>query len=302
MSAIIERDAPSAATQTARETRARRRVWPVLLQIAVHCAGVGALIVPLLIPASSPVPVGQAHAGDAPILLALLMPLLIALAVGQVSSRRLDAKGIALLGVLCGLNAVLRIPGGLGGASLIFFLPIVCGAVYGPTFGFLLGALSFAVSGVVTGGIGPWLPFQMLAAGWVGAGAGLLRPFVDRVRPGVGVAVLCAYGYFAGFFFGAVTDLWFWPWFAAGDASIAWRPGLGLAGGARAFWRFYATTSLAWDAGRAIANVILIATLGAPAMRMLRRRRDHMWTQPPTAREGSKRDIRGKNRGFSPAA
>ncbi|HVL91178.1 MAG TPA: ECF transporter S component, partial [Actinomycetota bacterium] len=185
-------------------------------------------------------------------------------------------------GVLCGLNAVLRVPGAIGGASLVFVLPIVAGAVFGPAFGFLLGALSFAASGLVTAGIGPWLPFQMFAAGWIGAGAGLLRPAVERVRPVVAVAILCAYGYAAGFFFGVVTNLWFWPSLAAGDASIGWRPGMGAAEAAGAFRRFYLLTSLAWDAGRAVGNVVLIALLGAPALRLLRRWRDRMWT-PPTS-------------------
>jgi len=184
--------------------------------------------------------------------------------------------------VLCGLNAVLRVPGAIGGASLVFVLPIVAGAVFGPAFGFLLGALSFAASGLVTAGIGPWLPFQMFAAGWIGAGAGLLRPAVERVRPVVAVAILCAYGYAAGFFFGVVTNLWFWPSLAAGDASIGWRPGMGAAEAAGAFRRFYLLTSLAWDAGRAVGNVVLIALLGAPALRLLRRWRDRMWT-PPTS-------------------
>lgn len=247
------------------------------LLIAANAAAIVALFAPLIAGAR---PGGVAHETDAPILLALSVPALLAVTLGEAGSRRLDAKGIALLGVLCGMNAVLRVPGAVGGASLVFFLPIVCGAVFGPSFGFLLGALSFAASGLVTAGIGPWLPFQMFAAGWIGAGAGLLRPFADRVRPWIAVAALCVYGYAAGFFFGAVTNLWFWPYLAAGDASIGWRAGMGAAEAAAAFRRFYLLTSFAWDAGRAFANVALIAMLGVPAMRLLRRWRDRMWTPP----------------------
>jgi energy-coupling factor transport system substrate-specific component len=44
---------------------------------------------------------------------------------------------------------------------------------FGPSYGFLTGAFSLLVSAVATGGVGPWVPYQMLAAGWVGAAAGL---------------------------------------------------------------------------------------------------------------------------------
>ena len=246
------------------------------LLFVVHAAGVAALIAPLFAGADPRRSSGTPHAGDAPLLLALLVPILLAVAVGEVAGKRIDSKDIALMGVLCGLNAALRLPGGFAGASLVFFLPIVCGAVYGSTFGFLVGALSFAVSGFITAGIGPWLPFQMFAAGWVGACAGLLRPYVSRARPVWGIVALCAYGYLAGFAFGAVTDLWFWPFYAAGDASIAWHAGMGFVPALRAFKAFYLATSLAWDAGRAVANVVLLAFLAGPAMRLLRRRRDQM--------------------------
>lgn len=264
---------PVAGEDAARAGRTRRR-WPSLLLIAANLAAVAALLAPMIAGADP----GAPHAGDAPLLLALTVPALLAVVMGETTGRRLDAKGVALLGVLCGLNAMLRVPGAVGGASLIFVLPILCGAVFGPAFGFLLGSLSFAASGIVTAGVGPWLPFQMFAAGWIGAGAGLLRPFVERIRPVAAVALLCVYGYMAGFVFGAVTDLWFWPYLAAGDSSIGWRAGMGATDALSAFRRFYMATSFAWDAGRAFGNAVLLGLVGMPAMRLLRRWRDRMWT------------------------
>ena len=42
----------------------------------------------------------------------------------------------------------------------------------GSRLGFMMGALTMLVSGPLTaGGIGPWTPYQMMAAGWVGLGA-----------------------------------------------------------------------------------------------------------------------------------
>ena len=51
----------------------------------------------------------------------------------------------------------------------------------GPGFGFVLGSVTMFASALLTGGVGPWMPFQMLAMGWVSMGAGLL-PGPDRLR------------------------------------------------------------------------------------------------------------------------
>ncbi|MHB8512076.1 MAG: ECF transporter S component [Actinomycetota bacterium] len=251
--------------------------------VLVHLAGVATFIAPLVMGVAPRSGSGVGHTSDAPWILLLLVPVLLAIAIGELTSKRMDAKTIALLGVLCGLNAALRLPGGLAGASLVFFLPIVCGVVYGPTFGFLVGSLSMAASAIITGGVGPWLPFQMFASGWVGGGGGLLKPFIDRSRPVIGIIVLCAYGYFAGLFFGAVTDLWFWPYFAVSGGSMGWHPGMGAVHALRAFRNFYLVTSFVWDSGRSFANVLLIATLGIPAIRLLKRRKDRMYVFVPTA-------------------
>jgi energy-coupling factor transport system substrate-specific component len=200
-------------------------------------------------------------------LFAALALLLIGVALSEMRAHRLDAKHVALLGVLAAVNAVLRVPGSLGGASLMFFLPIVCGYVFGARFGFLLGATSFAASAAITGGIGPWLPFQMWGLGWVGAGAGVLRMVTRGRAP---VLVLACYGWIAGMLFGALLNLWFWP-FQGGATALSWYPGLGFAAALRHYWRFYLVTSLAWDSLRAIGNVVLVAVLGRPVLRLLER-------------------------------
>ena len=77
----------------------------------------------------------------------------------------------------------LRLPGFVAGFSAMFIVVLVAGNAFGPGFGFLLGALGMFASGLFVGGLGPWLPFQMVAVGWVGAGAGLL-PRGARSRGG----------------------------------------------------------------------------------------------------------------------
>ena len=172
---------------------------------------------------------GFGPAGDAP---ALTVALATAVGFGaiELGARRLDARGLALLAALSALAAGLRLVlvTGIGGFSPFFFLILVAGYAVGPSFGFLTGALALVVSAIVTGGVGPWLPYQLFAAGWVGLGAGL----VGRGRLGFptrrDIAVLAAYGVVAGFAFGAVMDLWDWSFFR-GAPDLGWQPGLGRA-------------------------------------------------------------------------
>lgn len=214
---------------------------------------------------------GVAHAADAPLIFVVLGPALLALLLAELGAGRLNAKTVAVLGVLMAINAVLRLPVGPGDSPAFFFLVILAGYVYGGRFGFLLGALSLLVSALLTGGVGPWMPFQMFVMGWIGLGTAALRPARRVVRPGGPgeLALLCTYGYVWGLLFGALINLWFWPF--AGVGVLYWEPGLGLVETLHRYWAFYVATSLAWDSLRAIANVALIAALGRPVLKELRR-------------------------------
>ena len=50
------------------------------------------------------------------------------------------------------------------------------GRVFGPGFGFALGCTSLFASAIITGGVGPWMPYQMFGCAWIGLFAGLLPP------------------------------------------------------------------------------------------------------------------------------
>ena len=236
-----------------------------------HLLGLGAFLYPFFGRGVAQNGERLSHAGDAPVLFSLLGALLIAIAVSDVRGGRMDAKHVALLGVLSGVNAMLRVPGALAGASLMFVLPILCGYAFGARFGFLLGTSSMAASAAITGGIGPWLPFQMWALGWIGAGAGLLRRPLSRSRDGrAAVTALAAYGWIAGIAYGVIINLWFWP-FLRGASDVSWTPGLAAGTTAVRYWRFYLLTSLAWDSARAFANALLVLFLGRPLLRLLLR-------------------------------
>ena len=146
----------------------------------------------------------------------------------EVRRGTMNGATVAILGVLSAVAGLLRLLDLPGGGSGIFFLVVLAGAAFGPRFGLLLGLCAMAVSAIVTGGIGPWLPFQMLALAWMGGGAGLRRPAhrAGSTRA-LEVVVLAAYGWVWGFVYGAIMNLWFWP-FARGGA-LDWHPGLGLA-------------------------------------------------------------------------
>jgi len=235
--------------------------------LLVLVVGAGAFLYPFWIPHST---VGmRAHAGDAPLLAALVGVLAVAAVVLEVRRGAMNGATVALLGVLGASAGLLRLVDLPGGGSGIFFLVVLAGAAFGPRLGLLLGLTAMATSAVITGGIGPWLPFQMLALAWMGAGAGLLGRLTVRLRARIEIAVLALYGWVWGFVFGAIMNLWFWP-FSVGEGDLSWTPGLGLVETLERYRSFYVVTSFGWDAAGALANAVLIAaTAGAilPSMR-----------------------------------
>ena len=234
----------------------------------VVVVGAGAFLYPFWLPREA---LGmQAHAGDAPLVAAVVGALAVAAVVLEVRRGTMNGATIALLGVLGASAGLLRLLDLPGGGSGIFFLVVLAGAAFGPRFGLLLGLVAMATSAVVTGGIGPWLPFQMLALAWMGAGAGALGRLTVRLRPLGEVGVLAAYGWLWGFLFGAIMNLWFWP-FAVGEGDLSWTPGIGVAETLARYWSFYALTSFGWDAAGALANAALIALTGRALLPSLRR-------------------------------
>ncbi len=230
--------------------------------------GAAAFVAPLLRP-----PEGSAARADAPLLLTALLGLAFLALLLEAQSGAGEARMMALLGALVAVNAGLRfvenvIPGP-GGFSPIFFLILVSGYVFGARPGFLMGALTMFVSALLTGGVGPWLPAQMLAAGWVGMSAPLARPLTAG-RPRLALAWLTGLGIVWGFVYGALLNLWFWP-YAVGAPGQSWQAGLGAAEAWRRYAAFYLATSLGWDALRAAGTAALMVVLGPATLRVLSR-------------------------------
>jgi energy-coupling factor transport system substrate-specific component len=211
-----------------------------------------------------------AHRTDGPLIFAAVAALCLVLVVADLTSGGLNSKSLAALGVLAALAALLRTITLPAGANLYFFLVILGGYAFGARMGFLLGALSFFLSAVVTGGIGPWLPFQMFASAWMGISAGMLHSLNQRA--GIGgrteVGVVVAFGFLWGLLFGAITNLWSWPFFAAGP-DISYEAGLGPAETLRRYWNYYFLTSFGWDLLRSICNGAVLIIVGGPLLRAL---------------------------------
>jgi energy-coupling factor transport system substrate-specific component len=254
------------AAQTAPTTGAAR-VRPAIVYTLMVLVGAAAFLYPFWLPATALT--DQAHNGDAPLIAALVGALVIGAVMLELRRGTMNGATVALLGMLAASAGLLRLIDLPGGGSGIFFLVVLAGAAFGPRFGLLLGMCAMAVSAIVTGGIGPWLPFQMLALGWMGGGAGLLGRATARLDPRLEILALAAYGWVWGFLYGAILNLWFWP-FERGGA-LDWHPGLGLGATLHRYWQFYVATSLPWDAAAAVTNAAIILVTGLVLMRSLRR-------------------------------
>jgi energy-coupling factor transport system substrate-specific component len=209
----------------------------------------------------------NSHGADAPWVFVLLLPLLAAVIVAEMSSGGIDAKAVAMLGMLAAIGAALRALGpGAAGLEPSFIVIVLGGRVFGRGFGFVLGALTLFAGALVTGGVGPWLPFQMIAAGWVGLFAGML----PQIRGRAEVALLATYGMIAGLGYGMLINLWFWP-FASYAPELSYVAGDPLSENLHRYVVFWATTSLGWDVPRGILTAVVIVLAGRPLINTLRR-------------------------------
>jgi len=199
----------------------------------------------------------------------LVIPLALFFLGLEINRGKIEMSALALLAVLAALAAALRqIGAGAVGIEPMWFLVILAARVFGATFGFSLGAIAMALSALLTGGIGPWLPFQIMAASWIGLLAGSLP---QRVRGRLEIAMLMVIALVAGMSFGFLMDLQLWPWLLGTETAISFVPGAGVEENLSRFVRFHFLTAMAWDIPRSILTATLIAITGAPILNALRR-------------------------------
>lgn len=247
-----------------------------LIYILTTGLGIFAYIYPLLETADQGI-LSSNRQNELPIMMAMILALCTIILIYEIQQYRLNTKLIALLGILIAINSTLRfidltLPV-LGGFSPVFFLILITGYVFGGRMGFLMGSLTMLVSALITGGVGPWLPNQMLTAGWVGLSVALARRLVLLTRqenkPFEWI-ILLIFGFLWGYMYGAITNLWFWP-FLSGPSNQQFAPGSNLLLSMRNYGVFYLATSLIWDTTRAIGNILLILFFGKATIKVLRR-------------------------------
>jgi len=263
--------------------RALFRIGSILnaaILVLVSAIGIAAFLYPFFQPqeAAAQAHGASAHSQDALLVFVIIIILSLAAVLSNMASSGggLNAKMVAVLGILTAVNAVLRAIPGPAGFSAMFVLPILAGYCYGATFGYLLGALSLAVSAIMGAGIGPWLPYQMFTIGWVGLTSAWLsdlrRVRAIRKRPWIEAAVLAAWGLLWGMVYGLIMNVWFWPYvFNPGQGNLYWQTGIGPWETIQRYLAFYGLTSAWWDAGRAAGNAVALSLLSVPLLRLLRR-------------------------------
>lgn len=247
--------------------RLRPRSAAVL--VVASLAGLVMFLWPLLMHVQTDGPVVQP-----PFVFMLLLPVVVLVVLAEFSEDGIDAKVLAVLGVLTAVNAVMRgLGAGTAGLETVFFLLILGGRVFGAGFGFTLGCTSLFASALLTAGVGPWLPYQMMAAAWVGLGAGLLP---RRVRGRAEIVMLVVYGVLAAYLYGLVMNMQGWPYAFGiglpGHPGLAFVPGDSVLTNLHRFGIYTLLSSTGgWDTGRAITNAIAISVLGPAVLTTLRR-------------------------------
>lgn len=248
------------------------RLLSTLIYFLSALIGVLAFTYPFLLPQIA----GEGQESDAAILTVVLLILCLSVLLVEVQGQAVSAKMVAALGVLVAITAVLRfievaipVPGGF---SPIFAPIILAGFVFGARFGFLMGTMTLLASALITGGVGPWLPYQMFTAGWLGLTAGWLpHPRHSKLA----LLMLLAFGFVWGMIYGVIMNLYFWP-FAAGDSATSWAYGVGWREGLNRYAAFYLLTSLVWDLARSVGNIVLLLILGVPTIRALTRFKERL--------------------------
>jgi len=250
------------------------RLSGVLTNLIVFVLGFLSLLAPFVLPrVRDPGTQGAAF----PIMVSLIIILCLFIALFEIQTSSIDSKMISFLGVLIAINAGVRflenaIPGPAG-FSPTFFLIILTGYFFGGRIGFLMGAMTMFVSGLITGGVGPWLPGQMITAGWVGQSATLLKPAVKTFgwqgKSGE-IILLSIFGAIWGILYGAIMNLWFWPFLGAAP-SQTWMQSAGLVENLGRYSAYYLATSVIWDITRAIGNFLIISIMARPVLNIYQR-------------------------------
>ncbi len=266
---------PSAPELLRAPGSSRPRMSPRTSLMLVLAAALGLLAFawPLFLQPGAVLGADSTGATATPFVMAAVLLVVLALLIAELSNDDLDVKALAMLGVLAAVGTAVRpVSAGTAGIETVFVLIILAGRVFGPSFGFMLGTLTMFSSALLTGGVGTWLPYQMLGAGFVGLIPGLLPRKHPRQGSAAEVVMLAIYGVLAGFGYGYLLDFAFWPFTTGlGMSTAGYDPQASPLHNLHTFFVFNTVTSAGWNLGRALTNAVLITLLAKPLLRIMRR-------------------------------
>lgn len=175
-------------------------------------------------------------------ILTLIISLLVAVGFIGVIFRMFEkskpsVEYIVMLAVLIAIAVVANFIGSILHIDLVFFIVIMAGVVFGKESGFLVGALSIIVFGLISGaGIGTWTPYQMIGFGLLGYTSGLFANKMESLQ------FRAVFGLLWGFIYGWITNI---SWFYFVPISVP------------SIISTY-TASIFYDASRGICTLILL--------------------------------------------
>lgn len=188
--------------------------------------------------------------------------LTLALAYLRFENTVASTRVISVLGVLTAVAVVLRQAVHGLGASPIFSIIILTGFVFGWVEGFIVGSTVMLASNFMVGGHGPWTPYQMVAAGLVGALAAAIPKGGGQKTT---ILLLAVYAVFSAFVYGAITDVFFWLAFTR-EHTPATYLAVHLAG-------------VLNNTARAVGNILFIMLIGPAVIRTLSRFKNRFYVE-----------------------
>lgn len=197
------------------------------------------------------------------VLVSVLTISLITFSHSQMTSKSL----IAFSATACALGTLGRLLDFPAGASGMFFVVIVCGFALGSQFGQIVGMSSMIISAFLTGGLGPWLGYQAIALGLVGAAAGIAQPIITRnfnkhgKLPNTLFACLIFYSGLLGLLYGFMINWWSWPFLDYGS-EMTFNSTATISTNLSSYLTFYLRTSLAWDLWAFAGNLVAMTIFG----------------------------------------
>lgn len=192
------------------------------------------------------------------LLSSIIAVLLLAMFFLSFERKEQNSRRLVLIATIAALAAVSRVAfAPLANVTPSTFIVMITGYVFGPTAGFMTGAMSALVSNLFLGQ-GPWTPWQMLSwgiCGLVASALGARQKDFNRIAFTV-LAGIC------GYVFGILMNLWHWTAFVY-----------------PLNWNTLAATclsSLVMDSMHAGGNVVFSLVFGPAFYRILMRYKGYM--------------------------